>query len=159
MRKLFLFLIMAVVVGICAAGPAKAAVTINEIIPFDSTIFVPCANNGAGESVHLTGFLHVIATMTVNKNNMQVSSHSQPMGVSGEGLTTGVKYQATGVTRSDTTTTIDYGFPYIFTYVNNFRIIGQGPGNNYLVHQNVHLTINANGETTATVDNLKIDCK
>ena len=45
-----------------------------------------------------------------------------------------------------------------FTAVNNFRIIGQGPDNNYQVHQNVHFTINANGTVTSEVDNSSVDC-
>src|SRR5438128_141126 len=28
------------------------------------------------------------------------------------------------------------------------RVIGPGPGNNYLVHENLHFTINANGTVT-----------
>ena len=44
-------------------------------------------------------------------------------------------------------------------YVNNFRIIGQGTGNNFLVHEIVHLTINANGTATNYVDNFSIECK
>jgi hypothetical protein len=48
---------------------------------------------------------------------------------------------------------------YEYTYVNNFRIIGQGPGNNYLIHNNFHYTINANGELTAWVDNFSAECK
>jgi hypothetical protein len=43
--------------------------------------------------------------------------------------------------------------------VNNFRIIGQGPGNNYLVHETMHFTINADGTTTVSFDNLTVDCK
>jgi hypothetical protein len=49
--------------------------------------------------------------------------------------------------------------PYTFTYINNFRMIGQGPGNNFLVHTTNHVTINANGEATATVDNTSTECK
>jgi len=43
--------------------------------------------------------------------------------------------------------------------VNNFRIIGQGPGNNFLVHETFHFTINANGNVTAFVDHFSVDCK
>ena len=43
--------------------------------------------------------------------------------------------------------------------MNNFRIIGQGPGNNFLVHETFHVTINANGVVTATVDNFSVECK
>ncbi len=45
------------------------------------------------------------------------------------------------------------------SFVNNFRMIGPGPGNNYLEHQNTHITINANGDVTVTHDNFSVDCK
>jgi hypothetical protein len=45
------------------------------------------------------------------------------------------------------------------TFVNNFRIIGQGPGNNFLLHETFHLTVNANGELTTIHDNFSVDCK
>ena len=45
------------------------------------------------------------------------------------------------------------------TYINNFRIIGQDPDNNYLVHETFHVTVNANGELTAFVDNFSIEWK
>ena len=44
------------------------------------------------------------------------------------------------------------------TFINNFRIVGQGPDNNLEVHENIHITINANGEVTSTVDNESIEC-
>ncbi len=76
----------------------------------------------------------------------------------GIGLTTGDKYQGTGVTQDHFNVGAD-GLPVTFTFVNNFRIIGQGPGNNYLVHQTFHVTINAHGEVTAEVDNIRVECK
>ena len=45
------------------------------------------------------------------------------------------------------------------TFINNFRIIGTGPGNNFLVHEGAHITINANGIVTVVHDNLSIACK
>lgn len=33
------------------------------------------------------------------------------------------------------------------------KIIGQGPGTNLLIHENFHLSINANGTLTALIDN------
>jgi len=50
-------------------------------------------------------------------------------------------------------------FPLIFTFVNNFKIIGQGPNNNFLVHENLHVTINADGTLTAFVDNFSFTCQ
>jgi hypothetical protein len=45
------------------------------------------------------------------------------------------------------------------TFVNNFRIIGQGPGNNFLVHETAHITINADGTVRVNHDNLSTECK
>jgi hypothetical protein len=158
LNKRMMIIIATVALAAFMAGPALAAVTTNESVPFNLTVFVPCANGGAGESVVLSGSLHVLATATINGNNVSSSTHTQPQGVSGLGLTTGDKYRATGVTRYDTNFD-NVDFPIVTTYVNNFRIIGQGPGNNFTVHQTIHMTINANGDVTADVDNYKIDCK
>jgi hypothetical protein len=49
-------------------------------------------------------------------------------------------------------------FPALDTYVNNFRIIGAGPGNNYSVHQTLHITVNANGVVTTEHGRADIDC-
>ena len=45
------------------------------------------------------------------------------------------------------------------TFVNNFRIVGQGTDNNFLVHQTFHVTVNANGMLTALVNNFSVECR
>ena len=142
------------ILALLLTAPALAEVTTNIQVPLDMYVFVPCVP----EMIHITGELHILLTVTVTPNTLHFTSHFQPMGVSGVGLTTGDKYQGTGVTRQSVNVN-GVVYPYNYTYVNNFRMIGQGPGNNFMVHQNVHLTINANGEVTAQVDNLKITCK
>ncbi len=153
--------LLAMVLGALAllgSAPAQAAVTTNISVPFDTVVFVPCANGGAGEDVHLTGDLHIVITSTADgAGGFHDSFHAQPQGISGTGSVTGAKYQATGVTRGDFNVKPPY--PFETTFVNNFRIIGQGPGNNFLVHENFHVTVNANGTLTASVDNFSVECK
>jgi hypothetical protein len=141
------------------AVQANAAEQINDMSDINLTVFVPCAAGGAGEIVDLSGPLHTLITFTINGNNVSGTAHFQPQGIVGTGETTGDKYQATGVTK-------DTSFKFSFqngqaqqTFVNNFRIIGQGPGNNYLVHEVAHVTFNANGTVTVFHDSLSIDCK
>jgi hypothetical protein len=118
----------------------------------------PCAAGGAGEVISISGDLHSLFHLTISESgNIHVKQHSQPMGVSGVGLTTGDKYQGTGVTQQSQS--INGPLPQTFTSVNNFRMIGQGPNNNFLVHDNFHVTINANGELTAIHDNFSIECR
>lgn len=138
--------------------PANAAVQVNDKSDISLTVFIPCAAGGAGETVDLSGSLHTLISSTFNGNNVSGYFHMQPQGISGTGETTGTKYQATGVTQESFKSSLQNGQAN-FTYVNNFRIIGQGPGNNYLVHETMHLTINANGTITVFHDNFSVDCK
>jgi hypothetical protein len=137
-------------------GLAATAFTDNVSIPLDQSVFIQCANGGAGELVTISGTLHVLFHQTFNDaEHVTTTSQFNPQGVYGIGEITGRKYQGTGVTKSITTARIGEET----TIINNFRIIGQGPGNNFLVHETFHFTVNANGTTTATVDNLSVDCK
>lgn len=138
--------------------PANAAKDVNVKTNINLAVFVPCAAGGAGEVVDLSGPLHVLFTFTINGNNVSGIFHFQPQGISGTGETTRDKYQGTGVTQQSFKTSLQNGQAN-FTSVNNFRIIGQGPGNNYLVHENMHVTINANGTLTVFHDNFSVACK
>jgi hypothetical protein len=138
--------------------PANAAVQENDTTEIDLTIFIPCAAGGAGETVDLTGPLHTLITFTINGNNVSGFFHFQPQGISGTGENTGAKYQATGVTQESFKNSLQSGQANE-TFVNNFRIIGQGPGNNFLVHETLHFTINADGAVTVSHDNFSADCK
>jgi hypothetical protein len=133
-------------------------VIINDQVPFAQIAFVPCANNGLGEPVLISGTLHILIHETVSASgNLHFKIHFQPQGASGVGLVTGDSYRATGVTQEHFN--VNGPLPINDTFINNFRIIGQGPDNNLLVHQTVHITINANGELTALVDNTSVECR
>ena len=138
-----------------SSGAPASSFTVNSVFPIDLAVFVPCANGGVGEDVLLSGNLHDLIHVTVNDNSVHVKTHDQPQGISGTGVVTGDKYQGTGVTQDEFNTS----FGMEETFINNFRIIGQGPGNNFLVHENFHITINANGTVTASHDNFTVDCK
>jgi hypothetical protein len=136
--------------------PQAQTSTNNDTIPFDANFFVPCAAGGAGEIVALSGQLHVLIHVTVNDvGGTNIKTHFQPQGISGVGLITGDTYRGTGVTQDQESNT----GATEFTAVNNVNLIGPGPGNNLLVHQLIHITINPNGELTAVVVNSNIDCK
>src|SRR6266403_3968109 len=141
-----------------ATVPGHAAVEVNQETDISLSVFVPCAAGGAGEIVDLSGPLHVLITFTINGNNVSGYMHFQPQGISGTGETTGIKYQATGVTEESFKNSLQNGQANL-TFVNNFRIIGQGPGNNFLVHETLHITVNANGAVTVSHDNFSADCK
>ena len=140
--------------------PAFAATTetSSTIEPLDLIVFVDCAANGAGEDVVLRGKLHVLLHTTVSDNGIvHLRSHFQPQALAGIGATTGDRYRGVGVTQDNLTVHPD-GFPVSFSFINNFRMIGQGRGNNFQIHENTHVTINANGDFVVDRTNLKITC-
>jgi hypothetical protein len=151
-------LTMCLVALAVSIAPAGAAVQVNDKTNVNLTIFVPCAAGGAGEVVDLSGPLHTLVSATINGNNVSGYFHFQPQGISGTGETTGANYQATGVTEQSFKNSLQNGQAN-FTFVNNFRIIGQGSGNNYLVHETMHVSVNADGTVTVSHDNFSIDCK
>jgi len=136
---------------------AKAeTVTTNVKYPVVWSEYVPCANGGNGEMIVLYGEMHEVFHVTVDGNGgFHAKRHTQPQRLSGTGQTSGDKYQATGVTQDSFNGKVGE----TYTSVNNYRMIGQGPGNNLLVHETWHYTVNANGDTTAGVDNYKWECK
>ncbi len=159
-RPLALALAAALVVAACGETPtdvpsdlpvaqAATANTTSDKVPLFLVTFIECAADGAGEVVLLDGTLHVLFHETVNDAGVAVfKAHFQPQRLTGRGLTTGDMYQGTGVTQ-DITVFRDAGVSFSFN--NNYRIIGQGPGNNFTVHTTEHVTLNANGELTADV--------
>jgi hypothetical protein len=157
--KLTSLVVALVLVGLLGVSPTLAqatTVTNNFQQPLDMFVFVPCAAQGAGEFVHLTGTIHILFVDTIdNKGGVHSEFHFQPQGVSGIGLITGDKYNAVGETQG----TFNAKIGSEFTFVNNFRVIGQGPGNNFQVHENVHVTFLADGTLTANVDNFSVKCK
>jgi hypothetical protein len=139
------------------ASADALSITSNEFVPFVLIVAVPCANGGSGELVLLDGTLHIQNHVTINGKRVNLKTHDQPQDVSGLGLATGDTYHAVGVTQEQDSLPITNGAAE-FTFVNNFRIIGTGPGNNLQVHQVVHTTVNANGDVTSEIIKTSIDC-
>ncbi len=146
--------------NITISSPGQASFTAVDVTELTGVgVFVPCALDGVGEVVLLDGSLMNLFHFTEDQaGGFHVKTESNPQGVSGVGLASGDSYQGTGSTGSTSMFTIS-GVPVTDSFVNNFRIIGQGEGNNFLIHVNGHFTVNANGEVTVANVNFSADCR
>ena len=147
---------MVLVISVPAFGGASTQ-TQSMTIPLVFNVFIPCVNQGSGEIVDFSGSLHVVISSTVNGNNIHLNQLFNPQGAKGVGETTGDVWNATGETRSDLTASVS-SFPFTNTFVNNFKLI-DGRGGSLLVHEDFHVTVNADGTTTASHDNFTFTCK
>ena len=137
-----------------ARGGGAVTQTTQEFSVIDFWQLIPCAS----DYVHFEGTLHSVSHVTINGNHVTLKRHTQPQKMKGYSSSSGDTYQGTGVTQS-TETFRAAGFPYVYTYVNIYRMIGQGSGNNYLIHALEHVTVNSNGQVSTEIDNYSVECK
>ena len=141
------------------AIPAQAEVIVNDQEDISFTAYVPCADGGAGEWIEGEGRLHVIVRETVDSaGGVHLGFHNQPQGLKATGQITGDRYNANGVTQGSRNISSG-GLPFTDTWINNFRMVGTGrDAVSYHIHQVYQITVNANGEVTALVDQTQITC-
>lgn len=136
--------------------PARAELVYNIHFPVNFTDYNPCTNNGAGEMIEFTGALHVLWTITLDGTSgyhAHVTENYQ--GVSGVGLTTGIKYQCSAAVHENFTGKV--GQTYSLGV--GIRYMGQGARNDFIQRIMFHYTVNANGEPTSYIDSSSIECK
>src|SRR2546425_838282 len=146
------FLAFLTVATMIVSPPAYAATT-SSVMPFpEPTITNPCN----GEDVNVSGNVHVTIGATIDGNGgIHLRIHINNQDVSGIGVTTGSKYQIP--------TTLDssayFGTATTMTLTVNTRVVAQGSTPNFNMRELVHVTMDANGVTTASIDNASItDC-
>lgn len=144
-------------IALLGAPVARAEVVVHLAAPVEFLVEIPCAVSGAGEIVAFAGTLHVRVSETYDgRDAVHASIHVQPQGIVGVGLSTGDRYRATGLTRETFNPNIG---ALNYTYVNNFRIIGAGPGNDYAVHQVMHVTLGPGRDLVVQTESVRIDCR
>jgi hypothetical protein len=139
-------------VALCALGlfasvaAAQAAPATNTTVSYAYSGFVPCANGGAGELLTGTIDAHILETST--------STDFQARG-SLVGSVTGDTYRLEATEHvTDVTNANDRGS---LTYVNRYRLIGPGPGNNLVVRETAHIT-RSGDDYVVDRDEWSIDC-
>jgi hypothetical protein len=110
------------------------------------------SNDCTGEQVELSGTIHLVSQQ---QSDGSVVGHFNYQNVSGVGLTSGTTYRASTVD----TVRLAAPFPSDITSVGSFHLIGQGENDNLLVNALFHITVNANGEVTASIDDTSIRCR
>lgn len=155
MNRIFVLLAIASVGVIATVTAAQAQVVSNETVSYAYSGFVPCANGGAGELVTGTIHVHNLITSTVNANVDAWQFQFEPHG-SLVGRTTGDTYQLSGVSRGAYTTSLQSDDSNL-TYVNRYKLIGPGPGNNLLVSETAHVTIH-DDDVVVQHDDFRIEC-
>lgn len=129
-------------------------VTTSETVPVASTVTNPCN----GDAVAFSGNMHVVNHVTTDSaGGTHLHTHTNFQDVSGVGAPSGATYRII-TTRSETIN--DSQSPQAeMTVIQVLNLIGQGSTPNFKLHMTMHITINANGTTTSTVEELSVTCR
>lgn len=125
-------------------------------MPFETTVFVPCANGGAGEDVKLTGFTNFIYGMTWTEHAFTLVYHDNVHQVKGVGLSSGEKFVASGGT-NQTVLGVWYSSQWVGTLIAQMRIVGQDT--RFTVNYKYHITATPDGNVTVNSTEQTADCK
>jgi len=130
--------------------------TTDEIVPYDQTLFVPCGNGGAGEEVALTGSLKIFEDIIYNNHGFTLNYHVIAQGITGVGLSTGEKFQASGGNKGAITGEFGEEGRYSRVFIQQLRIIGQNSV--FKVTYKTKITITPDGKITTSIEDETIDC-
>jgi hypothetical protein len=139
-----------------AASPlaeAKADTTTTNLqLPLEATLVNPCT----GELIAFSGTIHFLIHATATPSgNFHTTVHQNLQNVSGTGEQSGDTFHL----QLGSTQVLTVAAGVETTTIQNIRVIGPGPDNNFNLHQTMHLTVNANGMATATVEHLSTSCQ
>ena len=133
---------------------ASSAKTI-QAVPFETIVFVSCANGGAGENVLLTGFTNFVYAMTWTDHGFTALYHDNVVQVTGVGLSSGESFVASGGANG-TVLGVWYSSQWVGTTIRQMRIIGQNT--QFTVTYKYHITATPGGDITVKSTEQTAEC-
>lgn len=138
------------------ASSNSSSGNIIHAVPFESTLFVPCANGGAGEDVTLTGFTNFIYQMTWTDQNFTLVYHDNVHKVTGIGASSGETFVASGGTNG-TVMGSWANSQWTGTTIQQLRVVGQN--SSFFVTYKYHITITSDGNVIVNSKEETADCR
>ena len=142
MKNLFLTFTLALSV-ILPLTKSHAQAYVDSNIPIEFVVYNPCCD----EDVAISGSMHLVVN-----NNVE---HITVSGITGVGVNSGNQYTSHGVAVQNN---IMYNNPIEGSLVFKVNMVNDD-GCSFNMKITLHITVNANGEVTATVENVQIHCK
>lgn len=125
-------------------------------VPFETTLFVPCANGGAGEDVTFTGFTNFIYQITWTDQNFTLVYHDNVHKVTGIGASSGETFVASGGTNG-TVMGSWVNSQWTGTTIQQLRVVGRN--NSFFVTYKYHITVTSDGKVIVSSNEDTADCK
>jgi hypothetical protein len=140
------------------AGTARAEVVFHEHVPVSGGFFNPCVD---GELINYTANLHILFKFTEDgSGGIHTAMHTNLQNFDGE-TESGVKYVQSNSSTQTNSFYVEHETAVTFSFTDNHHLKRQGndlPDDDFTARSHIHVTINANGEPTATVEDFFAEC-
>jgi GTPase len=137
------------------ASSNSSSDNIIHAVPFETTLFVTCANGGAGEDVVLTGFTNFIYQMIWTDHAFTLVYHDNVHNVTGVGVSSGETFIASGGTNG-TVLGSWLNSQWIGTTIRQMRVIGQNTS--FTITYKYHITVTSDGTVIVNSREQTADC-
>jgi hypothetical protein len=136
-------------------SPAKAANTVNIVMPVSETDFDPCSN----ENVYLAGSAHFVANLTQNDNKIHITGEANEQ-LEGTGTSSGAFYRANATAHVDFNLDVDPAAQAAeATILSTGQLLGKGDVPNANIQLHIHVTVNnADGSVSAFIESVRLTC-
>lgn len=147
----------------CAAAAVAAIVLLapsvvgaEQVVNLTFTASGTATNFCNGEDIAFESRIHILANVTLDQGGgVHFVSETNTEGT-GTGLVTGARYVITGASHDNFNNT---GGAFESTLTASVRVIGQGRVPNFLMQTLIHVTFDANGQPTASVEQVRFICQ
>ena len=155
LKRTTIFFVLTVALGLFILTPAQAKIYINTSIPIDDIFYNECTE----EDVAFSGDLHLLVGGNITPSGMgHLNIHINNQGVTGEGDITHDSYQVVGAANLTINTDMYDGNPLVLNAVLHMQFVSQGSADNLRLSVHLHITVNANGDVTATLGEITTEC-
>jgi hypothetical protein len=124
-------------------------------VPFEATVFVPCANGAAGENVALSGTMNFVYQMTWTNHDFSMVFHDNSYGVTGLGLSSGETFVASSGAQGTAVGSWENS-QWIGTGTRHLRIVGSN--STFSVDYKYQLIVTPDGNVTVNVWDQTSNC-
>jgi hypothetical protein len=137
-------------------SPNASSRTSIVAVPFENTLFVPCANGGAGEDVSLTGKTNFVYQMTWTDHDFTLVYHDNDHQVTGVGVSSGEKFTGSGGTNG-TVMGSWVNSQWVGDMVERVKVVGQNTV--FSVDQRLHLIVTPDGNVVVNSREQTVTCQ
>jgi hypothetical protein len=125
-------------------------------VPYFNTVFVPCANGGAGEYVHISGSTNFLNTISWTDHGFTFGYHANTYRIEGTGVISGEKFVGSAHTEGQVFGSF-VNSQWVYSFVDQIKL--NGSSTSFLLKNKYHITVNPDGDVEVVLKGQETDCK